>query len=211
MSAFTPAPFAVKPIVLSGTRVRLEPLTQGHAVALYEATRPQAEVVFRWHPKHIDSQAACKAWIDAALLEQASGTSLPFATIEIASGKAIGSSRLFNIDQAHLRAEIGYTWLGVPWQRTGLNRETKYLLMCHAFETWHLRRVEFKTHSLNVQSRTALLKLGASEEGTLRRHMIMSDGSARDSVYFSILDSEWPTVKAKLESGGAAFVHQIDT
>jgi N-acetyltransferase len=208
---FTPAPFLIEPVILSGKRVRLEPLSLDHAEALYAATGEQAELVFRWHPRRIDSLTDCREWIEAALKEQAGGTSLPFATIEIASGKAIGSSRLFNIERAHLRAEIGYTWVGIPWQRTGLNREAKYLMLQHAFESWHLRRVEFKTHSHNLQSRTALLKLGATEEGTLRKHMIMPDGSARDSVYFSILDKEWPPVKTRLESGGAGLVHQVDT
>jgi RimJ/RimL family protein N-acetyltransferase len=105
-----------------------------------------------------------------------------------------------NIAPAHLRVEIGSTWLSPAAQRTGINREVKFLMLRHAFETWHVRRVEFKTHASNVQSRTALARLGAVEEGTLRKHMVMPDGSARDSVYFSIVDDDWPAIRARLSS-----------
>ncbi len=112
----------------------------------------------------------------------------------------MGSTRFMNIVPAHLRVEIGSTWLAPSAQRSGINREAKWLMLRHAFETWRVRRVEFKTHASNVQSRTALAGLGAVEEGILRRHMVMPDGSARDSVYFSILEEEWPGVSARLGS-----------
>ncbi|HEY2156328.1 MAG TPA: GNAT family protein, partial [Isosphaeraceae bacterium] len=114
--------------------------------------------------------------------------------------RVVGSTRFMNIVPAHLRVEIGGTWLARPAQRSGINREAKWLMLRHAFETWGLRRVEFKTHASNVQSRTALARLGAVEEGILRKHMVMPDGSERDSVYFSVLDDEWPAVKARLET-----------
>jgi RimJ/RimL family protein N-acetyltransferase len=111
----------------------------------------------------------------------------------------VGSTRFANIDRQNLRVEIGWTWLLRKWQRTGANREAKYLMLRHAFEVWGVRRVEFKAHAANVQSRQALAGLGAVEEGTLRKHMVMPDGSARDSVYFSIIDTEWAGVKARLQ------------
>jgi RimJ/RimL family protein N-acetyltransferase len=141
-----------------------------------------------------------RAWVEKALAERAAGKTLPFVTLEAAAGRLIGSTRFFNIDPANLKAEIGFTWLVAGAQRTGVNREAKYLMLRHAFETWKLRRVEFKAHAQNQQSRAALLRLGAVEEGTLRKHMVMPDGSARDSVYFSIVDAEWPEVNARLEA-----------
>ena len=132
--------------------------------------------------------------------EQARGVSLPFATTDANSGTVLGSTRFGNIDVNNLRVEIGWTWLTPTSQRTGANREAKYLMLRHAFETWGVRRIEFKTHHRNLQSQTALSRLGAIQEGVLRKHIIMPDGSARDSVYFSIVDDEWPAIKARLEA-----------
>ena len=115
------------------------------------------------------------------------------------SGRAIGSTRFGNIEPTHRRIEIGWTWIGRPWQRTVINTEAKYLMLRHAFEEWKCIRVELKTNAKNVRSRAAIARIGGKEEGTLRRHMINADGSYRDSVYFSILDDEWPNVKARLE------------
>jgi RimJ/RimL family protein N-acetyltransferase len=112
----------------------------------------------------------------------------------------IGSTRFMNMDLAHRRVEIGSTWIAPAWQRTAVNTEAKYLMLCHAFERWGCLRVELKTDSLNQKSRNAILRLGAKEEGTLRQHMVTWDGRRRDSVYFSILDTEWPEVKRELET-----------
>jgi RimJ/RimL family protein N-acetyltransferase len=139
-------------------------------------------------------------YIDSALEAQAAGTAIPFATVERASGRVIGSTRYMNIDTANRRVEIGSTWLAKPWQRTAMNTEAKYLMLRHAFETLGCVRVELKTDALNQQSRQAILRIGAREEGTLRQHMVTWSGRLRDTVYFSILDSEWPGVKANLEA-----------
>ena len=130
---------------------------------------------------------------------QAAGTELPFATVDLASGRAIGSTRFMSIVPEHRRLEIGWTWVGTAYQRTGANREAKLLQLSHAFETLGAERVEFKTHARNVQSRTALLGIGATFEGVLRHHTIMPDGSNRDSAFYGVIAPEWPTVKARLE------------
>lgn len=189
-------PFEVRPIALEGHRVRLVPLTLDHADALAEAGADPS--IFRWFSDRLDRPEAFRPWIATALDEAARGTSLPFATIDAATGRVIGSTRFLAIVPAHLRVEIGATWLTPSAQRTGANREAKSLMLRHAFETWRVRRVEFKTNASNVQSRTALARLGAVEEGILRKHMVTPDGGVRDSVYFSITDDEWPAVKARL-------------
>ncbi|MBS1990980.1 MAG: GNAT family N-acetyltransferase [Cyanobacteria bacterium SZAS LIN-2] len=196
--------FEVIPVTLSGKRVRLEPLTMDHLDGLVNAAKLDPQTVFKYHITSIHSKDSCRQWIEQALAEQASGTSLPFATFDTATGNIVGATRFMAIEQEHLRAEIGYTWLGIIYQRTGINREAKYLMLQHAFETWKLRRVEFKTHHLNTQSRTALLRLGAKEEGILRKHMVTADGGVRNSVYFSIIDDEWLEVKRRL----AKFIEQ---
>ncbi len=138
--------------------------------------------------------------MEKAFDEQERGESIVFATVERRSGQAIGSTRFMNIDRANRRVEIGSTWIAPAWQRTVVNTEAKYLMLRHAFEVWNCIRVELKTDALNQKSRNAILRIGAKEEGTLRRHVIIWTGRVRDSVYFSILDSEWPEVKAKLEA-----------
>jgi RimJ/RimL family protein N-acetyltransferase len=139
-------------------------------------------------------------YIETALEEQERGVSLPFALIEKATRRVVGSTRYGNIDGAHHRVEIGWTWVAREWQRTAVNTEAKYLLLRHAFETLGCIRVELKTDSLNERSRTAILRIGAREEGIFRNHMITASGRVRHSVYFSVVDSEWPAVKARLES-----------
>ncbi len=140
------------------------------------------------------------AYIEAALNEQERGLALPFAIVEKATGRAIGSTRYANIDRMHHRVEIGWTWVARDWQRTPMNTEAKYLLLRHAFETLGCMRVELKTDSLNERSRAAILRIGAREEGIFRNHMITASGRVRHTVYFSIIDSEWPAVKARLEA-----------
>ena len=138
--------------------------------------------------------------IERAFDEQKRGESVVFATVERSSGRAIGSTRFMNIDRINRRVEIGSTWIAPAWQRTGVNTEAKYLMLRHAFEVWKCMRVELKTDALNQKSRNAILRIGAKEEGTLRRHLITWSGRVRDTVYFSVLDDEWPQVKAKLEA-----------
>jgi RimJ/RimL family protein N-acetyltransferase len=139
------------------------------------------------------------AYIQTALDAQAAGSALPFATVHVPSGQVIGSTRYMNIDRTNRRLEIGATWIAAPWRRTAINTEAKYLMLRHAFETLGCIRVELKTDALNQRSRDAIRRIGATEEGTLRQHVITWSGRFRDSVYFSILDSEWPRVKQDLE------------
>jgi RimJ/RimL family protein N-acetyltransferase len=139
-----------------------------------------------------------ESYIAEALALQSAGKALPFAQIDKSTGRAVGSTRFGSFEPVHHRVEIGWTWLGTPWQRTAFNTEAKYLLLTHAFEALGLNRVEFKTDVLNERSRNAILRLGALEEGILRRHMVMRDGRVRDSVYYSIIAEEWPQVKESL-------------
>jgi RimJ/RimL family protein N-acetyltransferase len=140
------------------------------------------------------------AYIRTALEAQAAGTALPFVTVERASGRIVGSTRYMNIDVPNRRVEIGSTWIAGPWQRTVVNTEAKYLMLRHAFEELGCIRVELKTDSLNERSRTAILRIGARQEGIFRNHMITWSGRLRHSVFFSIIDAEWTEVKAALEA-----------
>ena len=187
----------VEPLTLEGARVCLEPLQCAHSAALAEVGLD--EDLWRWIPVPVTTREEMKAYVEAALAEQARGVSLPFVLIEKSSAKIIGCTRYGNIDRAHRRVEIGWTWVATPWQRTRANTEAKYLLLRHAFETLRCIRVELKTDSLNEKSRAAILRVGAREEGTFRNHMITASGRIRHTVYFSIVDSEWPAVKARLE------------
>jgi len=188
----------VGPVTLEGRHVRLEPLSQAHQADL--ASVGLDENLWRWIPSPVGTPAEMSAYIATALEEQARGASLPFALIEKTSGRAIGCTRYGNIDRTHHRVEIGWTWVAPAWQRTTVNTEAKYLLLLHAFETLGCIRVELKTDSLNERSRAAILRIGAREEGTFRNHMITASGRIRHTVYFSILDSEWPGVKSRLQS-----------
>jgi RimJ/RimL family protein N-acetyltransferase len=192
------AEMAVSPVTLAGAHVRLEPLAKAHLAGLAEVGLD--EDLWRWIPTPVRTREEMAAYIETALDEQARGISLPFAIIEQATGRAMGSTRYGNIDRTHHRVEIGWTWVAREWQRTAMNSEAKYLLLKHAFETLDCLRVELKTDSLNEKSRAAILRLGAREEGIFRNHMITSTGRIRHTVYFSIIDSEWPAVKARLEA-----------
>jgi RimJ/RimL family protein N-acetyltransferase len=192
------AEMKVAPVTLEGRHVRLEPLSQAHQVDL--ASVGLDESLWRWIPTPVSTPAEMSAYIATALDEQGRGVSLPFALIEKSSGRAIGCTRYGNIDRTHHRVEIGWTWVAPAWQRTTVNTEAKYLLLLHAFETLGCIRVELKTDSLNEKSRAAILRIGAREEGTFRNHMITASGRIRHTVYFSILDSEWPAVKSRLQS-----------
>jgi RimJ/RimL family protein N-acetyltransferase len=192
------AEMIVTPVMLEGIHVRLEPLAQAHLSGLADVGLD--EELWRWIPTPVRTPEEMAAYLDTALNEQERGTSLPFAIIEKATGRVIGSTRYGNIDRTHHRVEIGWTWVARRWQRTVMNTEAKYLLLRHAFETLGCVRVELKTDSLNERSRAAILRIGAQEEGIFRNHMITASGRIRHSVYFSIIDSEWPAVKARLES-----------
>ncbi len=190
---------AVSPVLLEGAHVRLEPLVVKEHLAGLAAVGLDEEL-WRWIPTPVRTQEEMAAYIEAALNEQERGLALPFAIIEKATGRAIGSTRYANIDRMHHRVEIGWTWVARDWQRTPMNTEAKYLLLRHAFETLGCMRVELKTDSLNERSRAAILRIGAREEGIFRNHMITASGRVRHTVYFSIIDSEWPAVKARLEA-----------
>src|SRR6202040_580266 len=194
----TPGEMKVDPVVLEGVHVRLEPLSRTHVPGLCEVGLE--EELWRWIPTSVRTAADMAAYVELALKEQADGVSLPFAQMERATGRVIGSTRYMNIERTHHRVEIGCTWIGRDWQRSAVNTEAKYLLLRHAFETLGCMRVELKTDSLNERSRAAILRIGAREEGTFRNHMITASGRIRHTVYFSIIDSEWPTVKARLEA-----------
>jgi RimJ/RimL family protein N-acetyltransferase len=190
-------PMGVEPQTLEGQFIRLEPLSIEHHAQLCEVGLD--EELWRWIPQAVRTPEEMRTYIETALEWQAAGTALPFATIERATGRAIGSTRFANIDRGDRHVEIGWTWLGKKWQRTAANTEAKYLMLRHALETWRCLRVEFKTDSLNERSRAALLRLGAKEEGIFRNHVITWTGRIRHSVYYSIIDSEWPAVKAQLQ------------
>jgi RimJ/RimL family protein N-acetyltransferase len=195
--AMNPGPIRVEPVVLEGEHVRLEPLSLAHLDGLSEIGI--VEELWRWIPTQVATPEAMKAYIELALTERANGVSMPFGQIERASGRVIGSTRYMNIEKAHRRLEIGSTWIAPAWQRSAINTEAKYLLLRHAFEDLGCMRVELKTDSLNEKSRNAILRIGAKQEGIFRNHMLTSTGRIRHTVYFSVIDSEWPGVKAELE------------
>jgi len=188
----------IEPVTLEGRHVRLEPLEVSHiddlcdvgldpdlwALTVARATTPDEMLVY----------------VRGALDAKAAGTQVPFVTIARAENRVVGSTRFMNIDGTNRRVEIGSTWIARPWQRTIVNTEAKYLMLAHAFETWGCVRVELKTDALNHRSRAAIHRIGAVEEGILRRHTVTWSGRIRDTVYYSILDSEWPRVKVDLET-----------
>jgi RimJ/RimL family protein N-acetyltransferase len=195
----------VTPVTLEGQHARLEPLAEAHLAGLAEVGLD--EDLWRWIPTAVRTREGMAAYIETALNEQERGMSLPFAILEKATGRAIGSTRYGNIELTHRRVEIGWTWVAREWQRTAMNTEAKYLLLKHAFESLGCMRVELKTDSLNERSRAAILRLGAREEGIFRNHMITASGRIRHTVYFSIIDSEWPAVKARLETRLSSHQH----
>lgn len=190
-------PWFADPVVLAGRRVRLEPLALDHVAALTEVALDPA--IWQWTLARPTGEADIRAWVAAALAGRAAGTEYPFATLDAATGRPIGSSRFMNVVPEHRRLEIGWTWLGRAAQRTGANREAKLLMLGHAFDVLGCHRVEFKTDSLNEPSRTALLGIGAQFEGIFRNHMVMPGGRLRQSAYYSVIDEEWPAVRDGLE------------
>lgn len=182
---------------LSGQHVRLELLQARHLDVLTAIGSDPA--IWTWYPDSAATPEGMRRFVEVSLAAHAAGTALPFVQIDVASGQVIGSTRFGAFDHHHRRAEIGWTWLVPSHQRTAINTESKYLMLRYAFETLGLMRVEFKTDALNDKSRRALQRIGATEEGIFRRHMQTASGRVRDSVYFSVVDVEWPTVKQHLE------------
>jgi len=188
---------AIESVTLEGQHVRLEPLTAAHAPQLW-AVSDYAEL-WQYTPYVLRDQDDLRRFIAAAERQHELGLGLSFATIDRRTGAVVGSTSYLAYEPAHRRVEIGGTWITPARQRGPINSEAKLLMLRHAFEALGLLRVEFKTDSLNSRSRTAIRRLGASEEGTLRNHMVMPDGRSRHSVYYSITADEWPAVRTRLE------------
>lgn len=188
----------IRPVVLEGRHARLEPLDlERHWEGLLAVGLEPS--LWRFTVAKVDGPDALRRYFEAALEDQAQGVALPFATIDRASGRVAGSTRFGNIVREYRRAEIGWTWLGTEFQRTALNTEAKLLMMTHAFETWDLLRVELKTSLGNEKSKAAMRRLHFVEEGTFRKWMFHADGSRRDTVWFSVIDDEWPRTRAHIE------------
>jgi RimJ/RimL family protein N-acetyltransferase len=194
----------VKPVTLEGHRVRLAPMTHGHFKALLEAG--SHDMLWKWTSTRADTAESMRAYVDGALADAKAGSALPFVTIDKESGEVVGSTRFGNIDRANRRVEIGWTWVTPRFQRTHVNSEAKYLMLTHAFDVLGCVRVELKTDVLNTKSREAMLRMGAKEEGVLRKHMLAYGGRWRDTIYYSVLDTEWPEVRQRL----AGFVGRVE-
>lgn len=186
----------IEPVVLEGDFVRLEPLDFAHLEDLCEVGLD--EELWEVIPTQITNLDEMRNYIESALDDQKRGTSMPFATILKSTNKAIGSTRFGNISTNDKRVEIGWTWVAKHWQRTTVNTEAKLLMLTHAFESWNCNRVELKTDFLNQKSRNAILRLGATQEGIFRQHIVCQNGRVRDTVYFSIIKSEWEVIKKSL-------------
>ncbi|MFP2962116.1 GNAT family N-acetyltransferase [Myxococcus sp. 1LA] len=197
-------PLVVPPVTLEGRDVRLEPLRPEHAPALAALCE---DVLFTWFSRVMRTEADVAAFIDSACQAAERGSERPFVIIERATGAPVGSTRFLDIQREHRTLEIGYTWLGRRVWRTRINTECKYLLLRHAFESLGVMRVQLKTDVNNARSRAAIERLGARFEGVLRNHMLVRGGVVRDSAYYSVIDTEWPEVKLRLEGlladGGA--------
>ena len=193
----THMPMHVAPVTLEGILVRLEPLSMDHLSALAEVAL--CRDIWQWTTDRIDSENDLRRYMQRALDAAAAGTVMPWVTRSRRDNRIIGATRFADIQPAHRTLEIGWTWLHPEYQRSGINVEAKYLQLRHAFEEMGGRRVAFKTHHHNLKSRTAIQALGAKPEGVFRNHVIMPDGSTRHSHWFSIIEEEWPEVKANLE------------
>ena len=187
-----------KPVILSSERVRLEPISAHHAGDLYEVGKDEAIWRHLTTPPFVVPEDA-ENWVRMCVNRMADGSRVQFAVVLPDENKAIGSTGYLDIDRTNRTLEVGMTWYGVDYQRTFVNTECKYLLLKHAFEEQGARRVCIKTDTNNVRSRRAIERIGGVQEGILRNHRINRDGSNRDSVYYGIIDSEWPQVREKLE------------
>src|SRR6185436_14156485 len=188
----------IKPVVLQGQHVRLEPMTEGHVPGLTAIGAGQTFWDFMLYG-NINTMEDMTSWVKDILARAEKGTDLPFVVIQLESGRVAGATRYMNIMPDDRGLEIGGTWYGPEFQRTVVNTECKYLLLSHAFETLGCIRVQLKTDLRNERSQTAIERIGAVKEGVLRNHMILPDGRYRHSVFYSILDTEWPEVKKRLE------------
>lgn len=188
----------VEPVTLEGKHVTLHPLSEEHFGPLCEVGLDPR--LWEWTANVVKTEADLRRYVDSAFADRDRRIALPFVTEDRASGMIVGSTRFGNIDPANRKAEIGWTWINPKWQRTYVNTEAKLLMLAHAFEVWNAIRVELKTDLNNQQSQNAMLRIGAKKEGVMRNHMITETGRYRDSVYFSIIESEWPEVKANLEA-----------
>ncbi len=187
---------------LSGRRVVVQPLAAGDLDGL-AAAAGDADM-FRWMGVDLHDPAVLRAWLDTALTAAGRGLEVPFVVRGADDGRVLGTTRFLSLQLDHLGAEIGWTWYARPTWGSGVNVETKLLLLRHAFETVGLRRVEFKTDARNEHSRGAILALGARFEGIFRKHRVLPGGGVRDSAYFSVIDDEWPAVRARLTERLAA-------
>ena len=185
------------PITLTGRVVELQPLTEAHADVLSEVGL--LEEIWQWSYLIVRTPEDMRTYIQTALDWQRQGTSIPFAIYHLANQRYVGSTRFHTMDHKNRTLEIGHTWINPQWQRTAVNTEAKYLMLRHAFEVFNCLRIQLKTDALNENSRSAILRMGAKQEGVFRNHMITWSGRIRDSIYFSIIDSEWPEVKVNLE------------
>lgn len=188
----------VAPVTLTGKHVRLEPMTEVHIPALAEIGVGQAFWDYMLYGR-METEADMAGWVRDILARAERRTDLPFVAIHLASGRVAGATRYLNILPNDKGLEVGGTWYGLDFQRTAVNTECKYLMLSHAFETLGCIRVQIKTDSLNARSQKAIERIGAVKEGVLRNHMILPDGRIRHSVFYSILDTEWPDVKKRLE------------
>jgi RimJ/RimL family protein N-acetyltransferase len=186
----------VEPVTLTGRHATLLPLAREHEAAV-RAAAADGELWRLWYTG-VPAPDRTAAWIDAALAMRENQGALPFVIRDNASGDIVGSTRCFNVEAAHRRLEIGHTWHAQRMQRTAINTECKLLLLTHAFETLDCIAVEFRTSFFNFQSRRAIERLGARQDGILRNHQILADGTLRDTVVFSIISGEWPAVKRNL-------------
>ena len=189
----------VKPVALTGRHVRLEPLTEAHIPGLTEIGVGQNFWDFMVYGR-MESEEDMRGWVRDIMSRETKGSDLPFVVIYLASGRVAGATRYLNIMPQDRGLEIGGTWYGPEFQHTAVNTECKYLLMTHAFETLDAIRVQLKTDSRNDRSQKAIERIGAKKEGILRNHMILPDGYFRHSVFYSVLDTEWPVVKMNLEA-----------
>ncbi len=186
----------IQPVTLAGRHVRIEPLAREHESGI-RAAAADGELWRLWYTS-VPSPEKTGEWLDAALDVRERLGGMAFALRETATGDVVGSTRYFNVDATNRRLEIGHTWYAKRVQRTAVNTECKLLLLTHAFEALGCIAVEFRTHFFNFASREAIARLGAKQDGILRNHQVMPDGTLRDTVVFSIIVSEWPTVKRHL-------------
>jgi RimJ/RimL family protein N-acetyltransferase len=191
-----------EPVVLEGRHVRLEPMSPERLDEQAGALAEAATDGTLWNSRvtTIPRPEGMRAYVEKALGELAAGRSLPFVTRDRASGRIVGTTRFMNIEATHRRLEIGTTWIAQSFQRTAVNTEAKLLMLRHAFETLRCIAVDVRTHERNTQSRAAIERLGAKLDGILRNHMIMPDGTVRNTASYSIVDAEWPDVRARLEA-----------